>query len=231
MPGGRLPFVGKHVALIFGQGQNRGDNLERVWRKLLRAKGIRSFGDLAPGALRVVATDITHQRGVMLPDDLAGYGIQPERFSVARAVRMSSAVPFFFRPVPLLDMRRQDKALFVDGALTSNFPLGAAPWDGALPVLGFRFSLPEGHVHHMEVKGPASLAAAVITAAIRAARTLDSPLLEKAHVVEVPVDREPLDFDIFYRSAESLFDAGYEAASSVVSRLSITGLPAVESAA
>ncbi len=211
MPGGRLPIIGRHVSLVLGNGHHRGDRLERTLRALLRGKQVRRFGDLAPGSLRVVATDITHQRGVVLPDDLPTYGIVPERFSVARAVRMSSAVPFFFRPVPLHDLRRNDSAMLVDGALTANFPLRVAPWDGHLPVVGIRFKDGNGH-EHLNIRGPASLARAVVTAAIRAARTVDNPLLRRALVLELEIDRDPLDFNVGPAEARRMYRNGREAA-------------------
>lgn len=37
----------------------------------------------------------------MLPDDLVLYGIEPDSFEVAKAVRMSCSIPYFFDPVIL----------------------------------------------------------------------------------------------------------------------------------
>ncbi len=203
----RLPLVGKHLAMVTARGLHRGDRLERVWRTLLRRRGVRQFADLPAGALRVVSTDISHQRGVVLPDDLPLYGFRPSLFPVAKAVRMSAAAPFFFRPVALYDLRRQDSALFVDGAVATNFPLRLADWDGRRPVVGFRIGAGSAH-RHRAVGGPVSLAAAVITAAIGATSTLDSPLLHQANVVDIPVDHDPLDFDVSPTIARRLFDAG-----------------------
>ena len=224
-PGATLPLIGKHVALTLNKGLNRGVALERTWRSLLRAKGVRTFGDLEPGALRVVTTDVTHQRGVVLPDDLERYGVLPERFPVARAVRMSSAVPFFFRPVRLHDLRRQDTALFVDGAIAANFPLRVAAWEDARPVFGFRFTAAADERDHREIRGPASLAAAVITAAVRAAGTLDSPLLRQASIIEIDIERDPLDFDITPAVARDLFAVGHATARAHLTRRE-EGLPA-----
>ena len=63
-----------------------------------------------------------------------------------------------------------------------------------------------------EVRGPASLAAAVITAAVRAAGTLDSPLLRQASIIEIDIDRDPLDFDITPGEARELFAVGHATA-------------------
>ena len=212
VPGARIPGLGRHLALMFGRGLHRGDRLERTWRTLLRRKGVYRFGDLPEGSLRVVATDITHQRGVVLPDHLIDYGVDPARFPIARAVRMSAAVPFFFRPVKLFDLRAQDASLMVDGALTTNFPLRLVDWQEGRPVVGFRFVYTDHPHRHDDVRGPASLARAVITSAIRAAGTIANPLMERAVLVDIPVDRDPLDFEITPDDARALFDMGYGAA-------------------
>ncbi len=210
--GARIPLLGRHIAMVTSQAMYRGVRLERTWRALLRARGVRHFGDLPDGALRVVTTDITHQRGVVLPDDLPDYGFRPGLFPVAKAVHMSAAAPFFFRPVPLQHLRRQDAALFVDGAVAANFPLRLADWGGERPVVGFRIGPGSSHHIHRDVRGPISLATALITSAIGAQATLNSPLLQRAAVVEIPVDRDPLDFAITAADARALFLSGVEAA-------------------
>jgi NTE family protein len=209
--GGRVPVIGKHLALLLGRAMYRGDRLEEIWAELLRRKGVVTFGDLAPGALRVVATDITHQRGVVLPDDLPDYGHDPDSFPVARAVRMSSAVPFVFKPMRLRDPRKRHRSLLVDGALAANFPLRLADTDG-LPVIGFRLVPGPGEHIHTPVRGPASLARAVIGAAIRAADSLPTPLELGAKLVDIPVGGDPLLFDITPEQRDTLFEAGRAAA-------------------
>jgi NTE family protein len=205
----RIPLAGRHLALALRGGLHRGERIERTWTSLLGAKGVATFGDLAPESLRAVATDITHQQGVVLPDDLVRYGLDPLTFPVARAMRMSAAVPFYFRPVTLPASRHRDTSLIADGALTTNFPLRLAEWGAARPVLGFRFTYLTDPHHHEHVRGPASLAKAVITSAIRAAGTIPNPLLERATVVDIPVVHDPLDFRITPADALRLFDLGY----------------------
>jgi len=106
VPGAGIPLIGKHLALIFRKGIYKGDRLEEVWSALLARKGVRVFGDLRPGALSVVVTDLNHSRGLSLPEALPRYGIDPMTFPVARAIRMSASIPFLFTPVPLHDRAR-----------------------------------------------------------------------------------------------------------------------------
>jgi NTE family protein len=95
--------------------------------------------------LRVIASDVTEGRMLVLPDDIEGYDdesgqpLGADGLSIARAVRMSMSFPYFFEPVTL---RRDGRPhLIVDGGLLSNFPVFL--FDGDRPPLrrwtfGFR---------------------------------------------------------------------------------------------
>ncbi len=205
----RFPIFGTHLALMFHRGLYRGDALEATWAGLLRRRGIVTFGDLPAGKLRVVVTDLNHQRGVLLPDGLPAYGYDPGRFPVARALRMSAAVPFLFRPVTLADRARGERIQFGDGALASNYPIRAVPHDR--PVLGFRLVDAADDHPHLAVRGPASLARAVVTSGIRARYGLPPPPDDASITVQVPVRRD-LDFDLSQSEARRLFEDGRQAA-------------------
>jgi NTE family protein len=78
--------------------------------------------------LRVIASDITAGRMMVLPDDLPDYSesrdgspIDPDSFELVEAVRMSMSFPFFFDPVTLY--REGRPHLIVDGGILSNFPV------------------------------------------------------------------------------------------------------------
>ncbi|MGL1774826.1 hypothetical protein ACSTG3_23830, partial [Vibrio parahaemolyticus] len=73
------------------------------WTKgVLADLGVRTFADLKfddPGSalepeksyrLLVTASDLSRSRLMYLPWDLEAYGMRPERFAVARAVRASA---------------------------------------------------------------------------------------------------------------------------------------------
>ncbi|WP_069803025.1 patatin-like phospholipase family protein [Thermogemmatispora onikobensis] len=149
--------------LLFKLGLHAGIELEHFMRELLQARGLRRFGDLrlpperaaAVGSspayrLTVIAADVSRRRLLCLPQDLhserACYGLDPDQLDIARAVRMSASIPFFYVPVSL---RRLDGGLsyIVDGGLVSGFPLFAlVPPDGeaARPLLGFRLCQGDG---------------------------------------------------------------------------------------
>jgi NTE family protein len=77
--------------------------------------------------LRVIASDVTAGRMLVLPDDLEdfedeqGRRFQKDDFPLVDAVRMSMSFPFVFSPVTLYQNRKP--YFVVDGGLLSNFPI------------------------------------------------------------------------------------------------------------
>jgi NTE family protein len=95
--------------------------------------------------LRVIASDVTEGRMLVLPDDITDYTDKDgrpytkEELPIARAVRMSMSFPYFFEPVELY--RNGRVHYIVDGGLLSNFPVFL--FDGEKPPIrrwtfGFR---------------------------------------------------------------------------------------------
>ncbi|GAE45274.1 lysophospholipase-like family protein [Mesobacillus boroniphilus JCM 21738] len=111
----------KWLFVYWRLGLYKGDELECWIADILAARGLRTFGDLAPDSLRIIASDLTNGRLLILPDDLPKYGVDPRTFPVARAIRMSCSLPFFFEPVKLRD--RVGMNIVVDGGVLSNFPM------------------------------------------------------------------------------------------------------------
>jgi len=203
--GASIPLVGRHWAMLTRHGIYDSARLEEVWGELLRQKGIRHFRDLPSGSLRMIVTDLSHSRGLVFPRDLALYGHDPDSFVVARAVRMSAAIPFVFTSVPLRDWTNGDRVLMADGALAANFPAAVA--DRTNPIVGFRLVMDgPGHDNrHIHVRGPLSLVRAVLGAGIRARYALPRPVDEGLTIVHVPV-RNDLDFDMSPDEAHSVFE-------------------------
>ncbi|MCM3571841.1 patatin-like phospholipase family protein [Mesobacillus subterraneus] len=131
----------KWLFVYWRLGLYKGDELECWIGEKLTARGLRTFGDLAPDALRIIASDLTNGRLLILPDDLPKYGVDPRTFPVARAIRMSCSLPFFFEPVKLRD--RVGMNIVVDGGVLSNFPMWLFDKDNVKkvrPVLGVKLS-------------------------------------------------------------------------------------------
>lgn len=125
---GRLPGAGPILALLTTMGMYRGDVLLETFRELLAVRGIRTFGDLrcddprSGFRLRVVATDLTRRRTIVLPDDAPDYGVAAADLEVAAALRMSASVPFVFEPVRFGN--GDQASLIVDGGLLAGIPFG-----------------------------------------------------------------------------------------------------------
>ena len=208
VPAARLPGVGRHLALFTRKGWYESSRLEEVWGEMLAARGIHTFGDVRRGSLGIVVTDLSHARGVLMPDGLRAYGYDPDSFPIARALRMSAALPFFFTPVTLYDRISGEDVLMADGAMAANYPVSVVGKD--LPVVGFRLIGNDDRHDHHRVRGPLTLARSVVISGIRARYSLPRLIDRGAHVIEVPVDVD-LDFEMSGRQARVVFERGRQA--------------------
>ncbi|MCX7747627.1 MAG: patatin-like phospholipase family protein [Clostridia bacterium] len=108
-----------------------GDYLEEWVYKVLAAKGIRVFGDVRTQSkdqlnprgykIRMTAFDATRAKVIVLPDDIAFYGSDPDKLEISKAVRMSTSVPFAFKPVQITSTQG-NKYNLVDGGVFDNLP-------------------------------------------------------------------------------------------------------------
>src|SRR5699024_6026979 len=118
----KIPFL-KWILFYFQKGLYKGDRFEKWIATILAHKGLYTFADVKKQALKVIVSDISQGKLVVIPDDLKRlYGMDPEGFSIATAVRISAGFPYFFMPKKLRDPSHQERYV-VDGGLLSNFPL------------------------------------------------------------------------------------------------------------
>lgn len=135
-----IPLM-KWLHLYFRLGLYQGKELEKWFLEKLADKGIYSFSDLPEGSLKLVASDLTNGKMMVLPDDLESYGVSAQSFPIARALRMSCGIPFFFEPVKL--KVGAGDTIVVDGGVLSNFPLwifNGETGKKERPVLGLKLS-------------------------------------------------------------------------------------------
>jgi NTE family protein len=122
------------VHLLGHKGLHPGKVFEQWMRDRLEEKGITKFGQLRQAPedgsdevqyrLQVIASDLSEQRMLVLPQDAKQLGADPDELEIATAVRMSMSIPIFFDPVVFEDPRnRDDKHVIVDGGILSNFPV------------------------------------------------------------------------------------------------------------
>jgi len=129
-----------------------GDVLEEWIYKLLLNKGIKTFADLRGGIIdyanpkgykvRMTAVDAKRAKVIVLPDDMAYYGFDPDRLEVAKAVRMSSSVPFAFKPVEFYAKtgNKTKKHYIIDGGVLDNLPIWTISPSFRRPIIACRLN-------------------------------------------------------------------------------------------
>jgi NTE family protein len=89
--------------------------------------------------VRMTAVDANRARIIVLPDDIDFYGIEPDKLEVAKAVRMSTSVPFAFKPV-ILEKKvygKVKKYNIVDGGVFDNLPFWLIGNSSRIPLICF----------------------------------------------------------------------------------------------
>jgi NTE family protein len=179
----------------------------------------RTFGELEM-TLRVVATDLVHQRMVVFPDDAGRYldpeGVPwtPEAFPIAEAVRMSAGYPFMFAPRPLVDAASGRPGALVDGGIVSGFPvfLFDSP-EPQHPTWGFR--LDGEQVGGRSIGGlgwPVNLLRALVETSIGVHDSVAAAAFSERTIV-IPTGGVPtLQFTLAAADKQALWRAGRDAA-------------------
>ena len=220
---GRVPLVGAFVDMLFRKGLYRGDVFLNLMRDLLARKNIHTFRDLLLPEfanderyrfkVRLIASDISRGRMLVLPQDIHDYGVAPEDLEVALAVRMSMSIPFFFEPVKFKG------SYIVDGGVLSNFPIelfdsaGVPEW----PTFGFKLVLPDQMAPMLVVEhpinGPMSELAALFFTAMEAhdAYYLKNDKFVRTIAIDT-LNVGTTDFNLNAEQKEALYASGMQAA-------------------
>ncbi|WHX65360.1 patatin-like phospholipase family protein [Peribacillus frigoritolerans] len=203
-----IPFA-KWLLLYWKLGLYKGNALEAWVAGKLAERNVVTFKDVRPKSLRIITSDISNGKLVVLPDDLPNYGIDPGAFPVAKAVRMSCSIPYFFEPVKL--NVGKSKFLFVDGGVLSNFPMWLFNSDHVRkerPVIGLRLSVDEIWKPH-EVDNAVELFSALFKTMKDAH---DARYISKKHVhniVFIPMKGiSAMDFNLNDEKKGELIDKG-----------------------
>jgi NTE family protein len=218
----KIPIVGPALSVVLEKGIYAGRYLEEWLRELLAAKGKRTFSDLIlPDyeqeryryRLQVIAADVSRGKLLKLPWDIRDYGENPDDLEIARAVRMSASIPFFFEPIEI--SAGGETCYVVDGGVLSNFPVwlfdsvGVPEW----PTFGYKLVDPsEGRPH--TVTGPLTLLSALFSTMMEAH---DARYIEDKNFVRticIPtLGVRTTEFDITPPQKDALYQAGRKAAS------------------
>jgi NTE family protein len=218
------------LRFLFKRGLFSAKPLEEWISGLLAAKGVCCFADLPEGKLRVVASDISSGRMLVLPDDLPKYGVEADSFPVAQAVRMSAGIPYFFEPATLGKARN----VIVDGGLLSNFPLwlfdrenAADPHAGLpakrLPVIGFQL-VGKNDQEPRRISGPLSMLHALVSTMLEAHDERYIEQHNRFRTVKIPtLGVRTTQFDLPQEMVMKLYESGYEAGRRFFERWSLVG--------
>lgn len=229
------PLLANSYGIARHLGMYRGHYMTQWVRGVLGEFGVRTFADFAfddPGTalgpgqsfrLVVTASDLSRQRLMYLPWDLASYGIDVASYPVARAVRASAAIPFMFEPVDLFS--QYGKSTLADGSLLRSYPIEIFDrHDGSpsrWPTIGIRLSSPSSERNPAKpVTGPISLIQNLIYTTVDSTqvRHVQEPADVDRSIFAKPRGVRWTDFDLTPEQQESLFAAGYEAGKKWVDR-------------
>lgn len=206
-----IPFhLSKWLFLYWRLGLYKGNALENWLREKLEAKGLRTFSDLPPQTLRVVVSDLSNGQIMVIPDDLEKYGVSPTSFPIARAIRMSCSIPYFFEPVRLRSIAGTN--VMVDGGVLSNFPIWLFDQENikmVRPVLGIKLSPNEFDHKKHKITNSIQLFAALFETMMDAH---DSRYISKKHaknIIFLPTDGVlPMEFNLTEERKHKLVELG-----------------------
>lgn len=225
----KIPIFGKVISLGLEKGIYEGKYLENWIGKKLEAKGKHTFGDLVIDEyknspryrykLQVIASDISRGRLLVLPQDIKEYGIEPDNLEIAKAVRMSMSIPFFYEPVQLRLPKTGEVCYIVDGGVLSNFPIQLfddgtpnPPW----PTFGYLLAEdPDvmGTQLHHKIFGPLTLFAALFSTMMEAHDRMYIKNGAFARTIMIPtMGVSTTEFDLSPEKAEVLYQSGVTAA-------------------
>jgi len=209
-------FGTKFYHLWRHMGIYKGDVFYQFIKEKLKDQGIERFGDLHTTdddprwryKLKVIASDLTRGRLVILPDDCKSYGIEPDMLEVAAAIRMSMSLPFYFRPYNLNGNK------LVDGGILSNFPIHIFDSERVpeWPTFGILLKEPDAD-QPADTNGLINYGKAIFKTMMRAHdRRNISPQDYSIRLIQVPTgDIDTTDFDISQTDKNFLWHSGYTA--------------------
>jgi NTE family protein len=229
----RLPLIGKAASVLLERGIYEGVFFERWMAEQLEKKGVTRFGQLVNEEaedpdqryrLRVIVSDTTHRRMLVLPDDAPHLGIPSDELEIAWAVRMSMSIPIFFEPV--VHRNGGGEHVLVDGGMLSNFPVwlfDRKEEEPRWPTFGLMLAEEDPKVpigHRLPRSEPGTKRGSLVDYLVSLASTMmeahDRLYLEDAtyaRTITIPtLGVRTTDFAITRERVRALYESGYEAA-------------------
>lgn len=208
-----------------------GDYLEEWIYDILIKKGVRTFGDLKDGIIdkknpkaykiRMTCVDCTRAKTVVLPDDLTYYGINPDDFEVAKAVRISTCIPFAFKPVII----KKDgiSHFLIDGGVFDNFPYWLID-NSVYPAIGFRLKNEKQNNNFQSSIN-------IIKNIISSLYNIGIPKHSKSDInymeTIITPDVSTLDFNLSEEIKNQLIESGYNTAANLFDRIDLNPIASI----
>ncbi|MGL5675727.1 MAG: patatin-like phospholipase family protein [Cellulosilyticaceae bacterium] len=212
---GRIPIIGQILSMVLFKGLYNSDYIETFLEEKFKAKGKTKFKDVGIDGMsrfKAIASDVTKQEILILPDGLAKYGIDPMEFELAKAVRMSISIPFYYCPIKLKEDNK--KNFIVDGGLISNFPVWLFDdrMRGEYPTVGLNLLADKKEDTSM-FQSPIAYLLDVIQMALYTNEEIYFSNSKEIKMINIPTfDIKATDFELTKKDKKELYDSGYEAA-------------------
>ncbi|KIL45963.1 patatin-like phospholipase family protein [Jeotgalibacillus campisalis] len=205
-----LPSWVKWIELYWKKGLYSGDGLLDWLEQKLNEKGIQTFNDLPVGSFKMVASDLTSGKMIVLPDDAIYYDRDPYSMKIAKAVRMSASLPFFYEPVKWT--KGKNIHLIVDGGVLSNFPIWLLEEKGAvdsIPIIGFQLQSARQKEPARSIKNVIELYSALFITMKEAHDARHLEQIKRKNVLIIPVpDLSPADAFLTTNEMHALIKSG-----------------------
>lgn len=212
----KVPFLENTFNLLIKNGFYTGDKIESFLNNLFEKKGKTKFKHIYNGKdckLKIIVSDISRKKAVIFPDSLHEYNIEASEFSIAKAVRMSISLPYYFQPVKLNYHDNLD--YMVDGGIFSNYPIwifdvkGVPRW----PTIGFKFI--ESSYNKSKRNGILTFTKDLLESIIDTSDETFIANKDKVRTINIPtLGVKTTEFNISKSKCNELYNSGYNAAES-----------------
>jgi NTE family protein len=160
--------------------------------------------------LHIIATDISNGKMLILPEDIAEYGICPDDLEVSSAIRMSISIPYFFQPVNLNNIKDNKKSLIVDGGVLSNYPVWLFDVNGIprWPTIGFKLGGSKELREH-KITNILNFTSSIIETMLEAQDDIHIREMDYLRTVKInSLDIKTTDFNISTKKIMELYNSG-----------------------
>ena len=200
-----LSYIRNLIKLFTSYGYYNGDEIELFVEQLLEKKlgkkkiTFKELYDITGNNLVITGTCLTTQSVLYFNKETY------PNMTVSLAVRISSAIPYVFKPV------EWSNRIMVDGGILNNFPISYFDNDGITntKTLGFKFQLENDNVSINNVKDYSIQLIYTILTEMERIQTKDE-ILYNDRIIEITTKSIPMTkFNLSNKEKKELIETGY----------------------